>query len=214
MEKNQQIAQGVESAWAEQGLPTFKSWLRDDLAGGARRNAARRSFPLRPEVDHQHVRHDRAEHLTECLVFRVRQVGVAILLGGEGHDEAVREPLVLLLGADVGAPVQARDAGDLVFRASNAFSTALTCSGSASCLNFSGDDVIEHFSLPSAYARASGAAADIETSERTRRPRAGLGSSSRARIRTPAAARVQASAATRSPPRRPANSAHPPVGKS
>jgi hypothetical protein len=32
MEKNQQIAQGVETGWAEAGLPTFKSWLRDDLA--------------------------------------------------------------------------------------------------------------------------------------------------------------------------------------
>ena len=32
MTKNQQIASAVEAAWAEQGLPTFKTWLRDDLA--------------------------------------------------------------------------------------------------------------------------------------------------------------------------------------
>ena len=32
MAKNQQIAQAIESAWAEQGLPTFKTWLREDLA--------------------------------------------------------------------------------------------------------------------------------------------------------------------------------------
>ena len=32
MAKNQQVAQSVESAWADMGLPTFKTWLRDDLA--------------------------------------------------------------------------------------------------------------------------------------------------------------------------------------
>ena len=32
MGKNQEIAQEIESAWAAQGLPTFKSWLREDLA--------------------------------------------------------------------------------------------------------------------------------------------------------------------------------------
>jgi hypothetical protein len=32
MTKNQQIAQAIESAWAAEGLPTFKTWLREDLA--------------------------------------------------------------------------------------------------------------------------------------------------------------------------------------
>ena len=32
MARNQEIAQAIESAWVEQGLPTFKSWLREDLA--------------------------------------------------------------------------------------------------------------------------------------------------------------------------------------
>ena len=32
MEKNQMLAQAIESAWAEQHLPTFKTFLRDDLA--------------------------------------------------------------------------------------------------------------------------------------------------------------------------------------
>ncbi|HEY7120372.1 MAG TPA: hypothetical protein VH475_27535 [Tepidisphaeraceae bacterium] len=36
MMKNQEIAQNVESAWAAAGIPTFKTWLREDLA---RRNA-------------------------------------------------------------------------------------------------------------------------------------------------------------------------------
>jgi hypothetical protein len=31
MEQNQRIASAVESAWAEAKLPTFKSWLREDL---------------------------------------------------------------------------------------------------------------------------------------------------------------------------------------
>jgi hypothetical protein len=32
MARNQLIAQAIESAWADEGLPTFKTWLRDDLA--------------------------------------------------------------------------------------------------------------------------------------------------------------------------------------
>ena len=32
MEQNQQIATAVESAWADQNIPTFKTWLREDLA--------------------------------------------------------------------------------------------------------------------------------------------------------------------------------------
>jgi hypothetical protein len=32
MTKNQEIAQAVDAAWAEMGLPTFKTWLREDLA--------------------------------------------------------------------------------------------------------------------------------------------------------------------------------------
>jgi hypothetical protein len=32
MESNQQVAQGIEAEWANQGLPTFKTYLRDDLA--------------------------------------------------------------------------------------------------------------------------------------------------------------------------------------
>ena len=37
MEKNQRVAEQIESAWAEQGIPTFKTYLREDLA---RRQAA------------------------------------------------------------------------------------------------------------------------------------------------------------------------------
>jgi hypothetical protein len=32
MGKNQEAAQAVETAWADLGLATFKTWLRDDLA--------------------------------------------------------------------------------------------------------------------------------------------------------------------------------------
>jgi hypothetical protein len=37
MQTNQQIAERIEMAWAQQGLPTFKTFLREDLA---RRQAA------------------------------------------------------------------------------------------------------------------------------------------------------------------------------
>lgn len=37
MEDNQKLAERIESAWAEQGMPTFKTYLRADLA---RRQAA------------------------------------------------------------------------------------------------------------------------------------------------------------------------------
>jgi len=39
VEKNQRQAETIESAWAEAGLPTFKTYLREDLA---KRQAARR----------------------------------------------------------------------------------------------------------------------------------------------------------------------------
>ena len=32
MEKNQQVVEGVEAAWAAEGVPTFKTYLREDLA--------------------------------------------------------------------------------------------------------------------------------------------------------------------------------------
>jgi hypothetical protein len=32
MGKNQEIATAVDAAWAAEGLPTFKTWLREDLA--------------------------------------------------------------------------------------------------------------------------------------------------------------------------------------
>ena len=32
MTNNQQVLQAVETAWAGEALPTFKTWLRDDLA--------------------------------------------------------------------------------------------------------------------------------------------------------------------------------------
>jgi hypothetical protein len=37
MQTNQRLAERIETVWAEQGLPTFKTYLRDDLA---RRQAA------------------------------------------------------------------------------------------------------------------------------------------------------------------------------
>jgi hypothetical protein len=36
MDANQKIAQAIETAWAEQRLPTFKTFLRDDLARRAK----------------------------------------------------------------------------------------------------------------------------------------------------------------------------------
>jgi hypothetical protein len=37
MEKNRQVAEAIEAAWEQEGLPTFKKFLRDDLE---RRRAA------------------------------------------------------------------------------------------------------------------------------------------------------------------------------
>ena len=39
MEKNQRVVESVETAWAEAGVPTFKTYLREDLA--RRRSEAR-----------------------------------------------------------------------------------------------------------------------------------------------------------------------------
>lgn len=38
MEHNEKLAQTIEAKWAEEGMPTFKTYLRDDLA---RRQAAK-----------------------------------------------------------------------------------------------------------------------------------------------------------------------------
>jgi hypothetical protein len=32
MERNQRVSEKIETAWADQGLPTFKTYLREDLA--------------------------------------------------------------------------------------------------------------------------------------------------------------------------------------
>jgi hypothetical protein len=45
MEKNQRLSQQIESAWADAGLTTFKTYLRDDLA---RRQAAVGAKPADP----------------------------------------------------------------------------------------------------------------------------------------------------------------------
>jgi hypothetical protein len=31
MERNQRVVESVEGAWAESGVPTFKTYLREDL---------------------------------------------------------------------------------------------------------------------------------------------------------------------------------------
>lgn len=41
MAQNQTLAQAIDAAWADEGLPTFKTYLRDDL--GRRQRAASRS---------------------------------------------------------------------------------------------------------------------------------------------------------------------------
>src|SRR4051794_12492444 len=79
-----------------------RSWSTDSL--------------LRPEVEHHHVRHHRPEHLAERLVVFVDEIGVAVLGGRERENEAVGEPLVVLLRAHVGAPLQRLDPGDLLLQ--------------------------------------------------------------------------------------------------
>jgi hypothetical protein len=39
MEQNQRVSEKIENTWAEQGLPTFKTYLREDLA--RRKSAAK-----------------------------------------------------------------------------------------------------------------------------------------------------------------------------
>src|SRR4051812_43054971 len=46
MEKNQQVAQSIETAWQDGGLPTFKTYLKQDLA--RRQQSARKAQASRP----------------------------------------------------------------------------------------------------------------------------------------------------------------------
>jgi hypothetical protein len=43
MDKNQQLSQEIETAWAEKGVPTFKTYLKEDLA--RRAQSGRDSLP-------------------------------------------------------------------------------------------------------------------------------------------------------------------------
>jgi len=61
---------------------------------------------LGPEINHEHIVQERADELAEGFVLRVHDVGVEILLALKRENEAVRETLVLLLFADVGASFQ------------------------------------------------------------------------------------------------------------
>ena len=70
---------------------------------------------LGPEINYENVIEHRADELNEGLMFRVCDVGVAVLLAFEGKDEAVGETFVLFFFADVRASFQGDDLGDLLF---------------------------------------------------------------------------------------------------
>src|SRR5687768_8432715 len=68
---------------------------------------------LRPEIDDECILKYGAKQLAKRFVFGVGEIGVAVLFGVEGEDEAMGEALVELLGADVGAPIERSDSGNL-----------------------------------------------------------------------------------------------------
>ena len=76
----------------------------------ARRRATHAS--LRPVIDHEHLIDQRADEADEFLVRGMRQIGVAVFLGGERERETVRAALVQILGAVVRAPFKRGDFGD------------------------------------------------------------------------------------------------------
>ena len=68
-----------------------------------------------PKIDHENILENRANDFSKRLVVRVLDVGIAVLFALEGEDEAVREAFVMLFFADIRAPFEAGDLGNLLF---------------------------------------------------------------------------------------------------
>lgn len=96
--------------------------MRDEC--GRRREKEERTAPaygnrlpglaLREVVDDEHFVELWAEQVTEGFVCGVRKIDVHAGLVFEGEEEAVGVAVVLVFGADVGAPLVAGDGVDLL----------------------------------------------------------------------------------------------------
>jgi hypothetical protein len=51
MEKNRQVAEAIETAWEQEGLPTFKKFLRDDLERRKAATAAEQRSAANPKTN-------------------------------------------------------------------------------------------------------------------------------------------------------------------
>ena len=71
---------------------------------------------LRPVVDHENISENRRQQFAERHVIGVHEISVAILVAAKAQDERVRETLVQIFGADIGAPRQFLYAGDLLLQ--------------------------------------------------------------------------------------------------
>src|SRR5438445_4879716 len=97
----------------------------------------------RQKIDHEHVRNEGMSQGLEFLVFRVDEVGVAVLLILEGDEETMREALVKFLRADVGAPFQGNNLRDIGFKGAKSVFHLLDLFGRGRFLELERDDVAD-----------------------------------------------------------------------
>ena len=104
-----------------------------------------RSLLLGHKVDHKHIFQYRLQDLAELLVIGVNEVRVAIRGAGKREDPAMREALVQFFLADVGAPLQRLDLGNLVLQVGKGRLDSLDIFRLGRALEFERDDVLDFF---------------------------------------------------------------------
>ena len=86
------------------------------------------------------------QKLAERFVFGVANVSVAILLTLERKDEAVSEPFIVILFADVRAPFESNNLRDLRFEVTKSGLDLLDIVSRSRGFEFEADNVFELFS--------------------------------------------------------------------
>ena len=107
-----------------------------------------------PVIDNEHIGDDGAHQLAEGLVIGMHQVFIAILVGLEGEGKQMREALVVVFGADVGAPFEGMDLFDLARQRPEGIHQGVDFGLGGGGLEFKGDHVRE-FAFANRFGRSA-----------------------------------------------------------
>ena len=111
---------------------------------------------LSPVVDDQDFVERWAEEFAEVLVGGMDEVGVAVLVGSERQEKAMRVALREIFWADVSAPLVALDEIDFRRESAEGVFDLLDLFGRGGSLEFEEDDVAEKFLLAGGLRRENG----------------------------------------------------------